>query len=186
MKKRAWWPTFLLIIILAALFLAVPAFAAGQPGEYLNYQEPKPAGTSWLSTLAYVFSLLVTFALVLGLAYFTSRFLGQKMGNLTAAGDNRVVLNLPLGPKRAVYVVEIAGKVMVLGVTDHNVNLLHEITDPEQLEKLKNAQPSVMTTNQFDVVFQKHLASLQQMSNKFPGVFGNNPRSDNENEREKR
>lgn len=185
MKNPAFWPTLLLIVVLIAAAHTSPVFAAAQPGDYLNYQDPKPAGTSWFSTLAYMFSLLITFIVVIGLAYFTSRFVGQKMGQTAASGDNKVVFTLPLGPNRGVYVVEVAGKFLVLGVTDHTINLLQEITDPEQTEKLQTLKPA-MPANQFDMVFQRHLASLQQMSHKFPGVFNGNNRSENENEREKR
>lgn len=175
----------LLIAAFASLLHITPVLAAGQSGEYLNYQEPKPAGTSWLSTIAYLFTLLVTFAVVIGLAYFTSRFLGNRVGRLTASSDNRVIVTLPLGPNRSVQVVEIGGKMLVLGVTDHNITLLQEITDSDQIEKLRTTQ-AVVPNNQFDVVFQKHLASLQQMSHKFPGVFGNFNRNENDNGREKR
>jgi flagellar protein FliO/FliZ len=162
-----------------------PAFAADQPGEYLNYQEPKTSGSSWLSTLAYLFSVLVTFAVVIGLAYFTSRFLGQRMGKSTVAGENKIIFSLPLGPNRGVSVAEVAGKFLILGVTEHHINLLQEVTDPEQIEKLRalnHNQPAAP----FDSVFQRHLASLQQMSQRFPGAFGVNNRSNNENDPEKR
>lgn len=123
MKTPAFWPTLLLVILLIAAVHLSPVYAAAQPGDYLNYQEPKPAGTSWFSTLAYMFSLLITFIVVIGLAYFTSRFVGQKMGKTAASSDNKVILTLPLGANRGVYVVEVAGKFLVLGVTDHNINL---------------------------------------------------------------
>lgn len=175
------------VLIAAALvfaFQTYPAFAA-QQGDYLNYQEPQNTGYSWLSTISYVFSLLVMFAVVLGLAYFTSRFLGQRMGKSVAPGDSKVVLSLPLGPNRGVSVVEVAGKYLVLGVTDHNINLLQEITDPAQIETLKNVNP-YLPANQFETIFQRHVVSLQQISQKFPGVFGGQRQGENEDERGKR
>jgi flagellar protein FliO/FliZ len=172
-------------VLLAVLCLCGPVLAAGQGGEYLPYQEPKPAGSSWLSTIAYIFTLLVTFAVVIVLAFFTSRFLGQRMGRFSGAGDNRVLVSLPLGQNRGVFVVEVAGKFLVLGVTDHSVNFLQEITDPAMIEKLRVTAPA-LAPSQFDTVFKRQLASLQQMSNKFPGVFGQYSRGDNEIDREKR
>lgn len=179
--------TLALVLILAvALGLSYDSvWAAGQSGEYLNYQEPKPAMTSWVSTLAYLFSLLVTFAAVLALAYFTSRFLGQKMGRVNSGGDHRIVVTLPMGANRSVNIVEIAGKYLVLGVTEHNISLLQEINDPQEIEKLK-ATSYTPPNNQFEAVFQQQLGSLRQMSQKFPAVFGNYNRQDNESEREKR
>lgn len=173
-----------LAVALAVLCLCGPAWAAGQGGEYLAYQEPQPAGTSWLSTIAYLFTLLITFAVVIGLAYFTSRFFGQRMSRYSGAGDNRVLASLPLGQNRGVFVVEVAGKFLVLGVTDHSVNFLQEINDPAVIERLRTSTPP--PPNQFDAVFQKQLASLQQMSQKFPGVFGRYSRDGKDNDREKR
>jgi flagellar biosynthetic protein FliO len=175
----------ILVAVLAVLCLCGPVLAAGQGGDYLTYQEPQPAGSSWLSTIAYLITLLVTFAVVIGLAYFASRFLGQKIGRYNGTGDNRVLVSLPLGQNCGVFVVEVAGKFLILGVTDHNVSFLQEIIDPATIEKLKNTAAPV-PASQFDTVFKRQLASLQQMSHKFPGVFGRYSRGDNEFDREKR
>lgn len=175
----------LLLTVLLVVAGADLAWAAGQGGEYLSYQEPKPVETSWLSTIAYVVSLLVTFVVVIGLAYLTSRFVGQKMGRYGVSGEHKVVVSLPLGASRGVYVVEVAGRFLVLGVTDNNVNLLAEITDPAEVERLRTTVPGDRP-RQFEDVFQRHLASLQQMSQKFPAVFGHYNRTEQEKDREKR
>lgn len=107
---------------------------------YLDgYEEvnPQPTGISWWSTLAYLFSLLVVFAVVLIMAYFAARFIGGRYNaaRISASGG-RVLENLPLGPNRSVCTVEMAGRVFLLGVTDHNINLLGEITDKDLIEHL--------------------------------------------------
>jgi flagellar biosynthetic protein FliP len=99
---------------------------------------------------------VITFAVVIALAFLTSRFLSQKMGRFSGAGDNRVLVSLPLGHNRGVFVVEVAGKFLVLGVTDHCVNYLQEITDPEMIEKLRTTAPS-LPASQFDAVFKDSL-----------------------------
>lgn len=186
MKERRYglWVLCVVCLITAVLFTGI-AFAADSNGEYLKYQEPQPASSvSWWSTVGYVFSLLFTFAVVIGLAYFTSRFLGQKMGRLSVTGEQKILTTLPLGPNRAVYVVEIAGKCLVLGVTDHSISLLQELTDPEQIEKMKAHVPAAPAAG-FDSIFQRQLASLQHMTQKFPAVFdayskSNQPKDDRE------
>lgn len=161
-------------------------YAAEPTGEYLQYQETKPAVySSGLSTVTYIFSLLITFAAVIGLAYFASRFLGKKMGNRSASQHHKVVATLPMGANRAVYVVEIAGKFLILGVTDHTINVLQEITDLTEIEKLKVQHVPVPET-QFDQVFQRQLASLQRLSPKFPNVFNVHTKNEQEHEGEKR
>jgi flagellar protein FliO/FliZ len=157
-------------------------------GDYLKYKESKPVtSSSWLSTIAYIFTLVLTFGFVIGLAYFASRFLGHKFGTLSPAGDNKVLKTIPLGQSRAIYVVEVAGKFLIMGVTDHNINLLQEITSAEEIEKIK-ADSASAPAHQFDRVFQRHLASLQQMSQKFPIAFDAHKKSESQsaNEREKR
>lgn len=175
-----------LLFCLFAIITASQVYAADANGGYLNYQEPQPSATSsWLSTIAYVFSLVATFAVVIGLAYFTSRFLGQKMGQASVVGDNRILVTLALGPNRAVYIVEVAGKFLVLGVTENNITLLEEITDQIRIEKLKQQPAAMPASNQFDEIFQRQLASLQHMSQKFPTVFNNKDRSEQQDERER-
>ncbi len=176
----------LLLLFLTGVIFSAIVYAAEPTGEYLQYQEPRAASfSSGLSTITYVFSLLVTFAIVLGLAYFSSRFLGQRMGNRLANGDQKIVATLPLGTNRAVYVVDIAGKYLVLGVTDHTINVLQEITDPVEIEKLKLQQISIPET-QFEQVFQRQLASLQRISPKFTNVFNAYQQNKQKHEDEKR
>lgn len=154
---------------------------------YLNYQEPQITTISWFSNVAYIFSMLITFAAVIGLAYLTSRFLGKKMGQFSSNSDNRVLAVLPLGNNRAVYIVDIVGKVLVLGVSDQSIALLEEITDEDRVEKLRqNSVRETQLNGSFGDLFQKQLASLQHMSNKFPTVFNNRDYTIRDNESEKR
>lgn len=174
----------ILFIALVMMILIGQVWAAEPTGGYLAYQEPEASSSSWLSTIAYVVSIIITFAVVIGLAYFTSRFLGQKMGKVSASADNRILATLALGPNRAVHVVEVAGRVLLLGVTDHSITMLEEIIDQERIDKLKQQSVPISTAPSFDSVLQRQLASLQQMSQKFPAIFkdrDNNP--DNESEK---
>jgi flagellar protein FliO/FliZ len=176
------------VYMLVCLFLVVSASIVGAQEaapDYLKYQEPQPTSISFLSTISYIFSLLVTFAVVIGLAFYTSRFMGKKMGSFNNSPDGKVMSSLALGPKSYVYVVEIAGKYLVLGVTEHNINLLHEITNVEEIAALKQKEPVNPAKSQFEVLFQNHIHSLREMSNKFPAVFGARENSQ-ENEGEKR
>ena len=111
--------------------------AAGGYLEGYEEPDPRPTGVSWWSTLAYLVSLFAVFAVVLVMAYFAARFIGGKFNaaRISASGG-RVLENLPLGPNRSVCTVEMAGRVFLLGVTEHNINLLGEITDKDLIEHL--------------------------------------------------
>lgn len=161
-----------LIICLFVLLLsnAAPVLAANAEGGYLTYHETQPATLSVLSTIAYLLSLLITFAIVIALAYGASRFLGAKMGRLSGSNEHKVLFNLPLGPNRSVCAVEIASKVLILGVTDHSINLLQEITSPDAIQAIK-AEIARQEPNQFDDILQNQIALLRQLPMRFPGVF---------------
>ncbi len=161
------------LIIFVLLFLTGQVLAAAETGEYLKYQEPQPTASSWLATSSYIISLLLTFLLVLGLAYFTSKFLGQRMTRAGGFGG-KVYSTLSLGPNRAVHVVEIAGKFMVLGVTEQNITLLNEITSATEIERIKALQSTAnaLPPEQFGSIFRRQLVSLKQMPRNFPLVFG--------------
>ena len=188
MSKKYYRGQYVLVLMLFLIGVAFlgTAYAAEPTGEYLQYQEPQPAAySSGLSTLTYIFSLLVTFAIVIGLAYFAARFFGNKMGSKLATSNRKIIGTLPLGTNRAVYIVEIAGKFLVLGVTDHTINVLQEITDIEEIAKMK-AEPISVPEDQFNKVFQRQLASLQQLSPKFPNVFNTHQQNEEKHEGEKR
>jgi flagellar protein FliO/FliZ len=187
MSKKCQYSLFLIVVIVFfGMFFIGQVHAADSNGEYLQYQEPKSASSSsWFSTISYVFSLLLTFTFVIGLAYFASRFVGKKMGNLSANTSSKIISTLPLGGSRFVYIVEIAGKLLVLGVTDQSITVLQEITDAIEIDKMK-AEQIVAHSDQFDKVFQKQLASLQQLSRTFPIAFGASKQNEQKHEGEKR
>lgn len=166
------------IIILDVL----PVWAAEGTGEYLKYQEPQYGSPSGFSVFSYMLSLLFTFALVVALAYFVSRFWGNKLSLIGKKQPSQIITALSLGTNKGIYVVKIAGEYFVVGVTDHQISLLKTITDPQQIEELNQQEP--IEPESFQKVLRQQLDSLQHMSGRFPGVFGslradkNHPSSD--------
>ena len=126
-----------LVLFCLTYFDGSVAQAAGGYLEGYEDVDPRPTGVSWWSTLAYLLSLLAVFAVVVIMAYFAARFIGGRFNaaRMSASGG-RVLENLPLGPNRSVCTVEMAGRVFLLGVTEHNINLLGEITDRDLIEHL--------------------------------------------------
>ena len=173
----------LVIVGFLSLFTG-QVLAAAETGEYLKYQEPQPATSSWLATSGYILSLLLTFLLVLGLAYLTSRFLGKRMTRGGGFGSGKIYATLSLGPNRAVYVIEIAGKFMVLGVTEQNITILNEITSLSDIEQLKATQNIGMPPEHFGSVFQRQLGLLKQMQKKSPYTFSSDSPEFREKEHE--
>lgn len=186
-KYRGFLPLLFLFAFIGCIFFTGTTYGAENSKEYLQYQEPQaPTYTSWLSTVAYVVSLLVTFALVIGLAYFASRFLGQRMGGATLNNNGKVVSYISLGQNKGIYVIDVLGRIFILGVTEHSMTVLKEITDTIEIEKIRAENIFEGSSNQFDQVLQKQLVYLQQLSKKFPIVFDADKKEEEKNSSEKR
>ena len=81
-------------------------------------------------TLVLTVRVAVSLALVLGLLWFLSRRLGGA-GSAPRRLPITVVGRQTLGRRSGVAVVEVAGRTLVLGISDANVQLLTELdTDP--------------------------------------------------------
>lgn len=78
--------------------------------------------------------MLFALALVIALAYFVSKWLSKRGGVQTAniAKQFKVIDKLILGQDRAVYIVSVGGKNILLGVTQHHIENLGEVEIDEQ------------------------------------------------------
>ena len=154
--------------LLALLLLGEWAFAA--EGYLSGYTEPdpRPTGVSWWSTLAYLLTLLAVFAFVLVLAYLASRFLAGRFASAAGAAGGQLLSHLPLGPNRSVCIVELGEHVFVLGVTEHSITLLREITDQEEIERLHRG--SLASVGASDL-FSSQMGTLEQFARRIPSLF---------------
>lgn len=168
-------------ILIGALF-SVPSLtsfaeptesSSGNSGYLSAYQEAAApsTGVSWWSTFAYLLSLLAVFLFVAMLAYLASKFLGNKLGALENGRSSKILEYLPLGAKQSVCAVEIAGKVILLGVTEQNITLLDEITDELEIGRLRSEAAEQTAGEQFPRIFEKQLLSLEKISRKFPAIL---------------
>ena len=133
---------------------------------------------SWLSSFAYVFSLLFTFAVVLFLAYVASRFLGRRLGHLGVQGGRKqqILQVIPLGQQGAIQVVEVGGRILVLGITSQQIQLLLEITDSQEIDRIRSQQDALLQDELFSEIplnnmLTNSLQRLDALKNKFPRVF---------------
>ena len=171
------------ILFLACVLLLLPdvgqaapdmgqaAEEAASSGGYLaGYEnvDPRPTAVSWWSTLAYLVSLFAIFGFVVVMAYFAARFLGGKFAQHMTGSGGRILEHLPLGPNRSVCIVEMADRVFLLGVTEHSITLLSEITDPEEVERLhRNSMMRPLDT----AMFSQEFGMLANLAQKIPPIL---------------
>lgn len=159
------------------LLLSAKASAAG--GYLAGYEnaDPKPATVSWWSTIAYLVSLFAVFAFVVVMAYLASRYLGGHFSRVAEAEGGRILTQLPVGPNRSVMVVELAGRVYVLGVTEHNISLIGEIEDEDEIERLRSRAAERSGTGNVGGgftggdVLSRQLGSLETLLSRVPSIL---------------
>jgi len=105
-------------------------------------QPPEDKKTEPVSLLSSGLRMVTTLSLVLGLIFLL--FFGFKKYVLknTAFGGGKLVQVLStnfLAPKKNIALVEVAGEILVLGVSDQNISLLTSIREPDRIEEIKNA-----------------------------------------------
>ena len=152
-------------------FLSMPVAALASPGNsYLEYKEPAAAGGgfNWLSTAAYMLTLLIVFAVVLWAAYSVSQWFGGRMHRLQTEGGAAVVSVVSLGGSRQVVMLKVGERILVLGVTDQQVNLLQEINDEEQVKQLLQQNRTMLPGNAGATLFSEQLLQLDELEKHLP------------------
>src|SRR3569623_3109186 len=86
--------------------------------------------------------LLITSLLVLGVVCVAAYGAVRVVGRLLASGRTRgahvmdVVARVALEPRRSLYVVEVAGKTLLVGTSEMGLNLSHiHLTEPTRLRR---------------------------------------------------
>jgi len=159
------------LLVLVDPTIGWAADEAAPSGGYLSGYEnadPNPSPVSWWSTLAYLLSLLVIFALVVAMAYFAARIMGGHFGRGPTGAGGRILDSLSLGPKMSVCLVEMAGRVFLLGVTEQNVTLLSEIMDEEEIEQIRR---QALTRTVDMGMFSQQFGALSEFVQKVPPIF---------------
>jgi len=142
---------FSLILILSLLFLPVNfAFAQNTsapanngaaennvPGQNFVEDDFRPQieeeSAAWL-----IIKTMFVLGLFIGGFYFFYKFVTQKSGvNLAGHEAISILSTVSLGPNKFIQIVDVAGKIFLLGVTDNNVNLLTEIKDREEIDRIR-------------------------------------------------
>ncbi|HEY9069267.1 MAG TPA: flagellar biosynthetic protein FliO [Candidatus Ozemobacteraceae bacterium] len=106
------------------LFLPNETETASSP--FLTAPDPLSTSLSILTSLALVVALI-----------FALSWLLQKRHALHGSLCGRTLGILPIDGRRFIYIVDVLGKVLILGVTEHHISLLAEITDKPLIDSLR-------------------------------------------------
>lgn len=172
MNIKMSWPRILGINLVLLLLPFTSLVMASTENGYLTYKEPAANSTATsLSTMSYVLSLILTFVIVVGLAYFTSKFLSRRLSPAIHSRNMLIRDVVFLGTNRALYLVEISNRIFLLGVTDHNITHLQEFTDENFIAGLRTKDSNFIgqPSPTFQNVFQQQIETLQRMAGRISG-----------------
>lgn len=111
---------------------------ASQANGFRQYTEYRSEDVETESYGWLIFKTLIIIGLLLGGFYYFFRFVTKKTGIQLLGKDVAQVLSvIPIGQNRYLQVVDLAGKVLVLGVTDTNINFITEITEKDQIDRIR-------------------------------------------------
>ena len=80
--------------------------------------------------------IATSLALVIAIIFALSWFIQKKTG-LAGSPFGKIIGILPLDSRKYIYLVDIMGKMLILGVTDHHISLISEVTDKSSIDGLR-------------------------------------------------
>ena len=93
--------------------------------------------------------------------YYFYRFVTKKAGvGLTGQDVVKVIAAVPIGQNRMIQIVDMAGKLLVLGVTDSNINLISEIKERDEIDRIKllsSKSQAVQAASSFQEFLNVHI-----------------------------
>ncbi len=141
--------------------------AAADKGTIYDYEKPTAEEESyaWL-----IFKTLFILGLLVGGFYYFFRFVTKKAGVHVLGRDVVHVLSVvPLAQNKFLQVVDLAGRIIVLGVSDNNINIITEITDRDEIDRIRllSSKSSPVSENNFQDFLVKQLGSIGQLGRFF-------------------
>lgn len=131
---------FVFIVLLIIIGCSIPKGAANASDDIekkkldIKYEEPAAVpGTEIAGSLVrLVFSLIF----IAGTAWAVLRVIGKRVNTRMQGEWIRVIDELVLGPNKGILLCEVGGKIVAVGITDHQVSTLFEVTDEALIEEM--------------------------------------------------
>jgi flagellar protein FliO/FliZ len=87
-----------------------------------------------------IFALAIVLGLLVGAMYFFKRILPQTSVRMSDHSLINIIATRYLGPKSSIMLLEVLGKVVVIGVSSSQISCLATISEADALERLKHTE----------------------------------------------
>lgn len=118
-------------------YLMLPVYRVMAAGKLPNLDAvADPQVAPMPSMFSLFFKMIISLIIITGLAYLMMKLLRKNMKVMSRGVSISVLDQYAFSLNKGIYVTQITGKVYVLGVTDHSINLITEITDETKIDEL--------------------------------------------------
>jgi len=126
------------------------------PGEGFDERDFGPQ-VEEESVIWMILKTLIVLGLFVGGFYMFYKFVTQKAG-LQVSGHEaiKILSMIPVGPNRTLQLIDVAGKVYLLGISESGISMLTEIKDKEEIDRIRLL--SSRSTPVKDLTFQDFIA----------------------------
>ena len=90
------------------------------------------------SLVKMLFALAIVLGMMIGAMYFIRKILHSTTPEMDRGALIRILAGRYLGPKNSILVVDVAGQIIVIGLSNQQMTVLTTISDKEALNKLRN------------------------------------------------
>lgn len=141
-RRLGWWSASAWLTA-AALAQPSPAGGSGSPvtaetaAGTTATAAPLPGESIGTYVIRLTLSLILVVVLIYGAVYLFRRLAGARTAGSGMRNSIRILGHYYLGPRKALYLVEMVNRILVLGVTNTSIQLVTEIKDPETIDVLR-------------------------------------------------
>lgn len=85
-----------------------------------------------------IIKMIIILGIMVGGFYYFFKFVSKKTGiNVHGEDMIQILASSAVGQNKYIQIIDVAGSILVLGITDGNINLITEITNREQIEHIR-------------------------------------------------
>ena len=134
------------------ILLNLDSTTAGVVKDSLKTSYLQQSPISAFTYIKVFFLLLLVVALIL-FAVWALKKIAPQFNRSAGSGIFKVVASYYLAPKKSLYLVQLGNRLLLLGVTDDNINLLADFSDPADIQELQNALAASKSEPAFATIF---------------------------------
>ncbi len=158
--RRLWGFKGKSVITLSLLLLT--DFAAAQDNYSLKSSDYGDNILTPFAVLKIFVLLLLVIALIMAGVWMLKKFSPQLARGYTS-GIITVLSTTYLGPKRAFFLIEVLDRIMLVGVTECDIRLIAEFTDPNEIERIRSMSSKKSGKESFSAALASVFAKKQSL-----------------------